>query len=163
MKNTLSRSLNLLVLAGILLTVAALAGLPLILTAVLKHYEEFMQQYPYAPWQITGCVYACAVPYLWALFRLKKISRCFAQDRAFAPEVVQSFRTIGICALAEAVLLCLASFFPLLAFHTYLYALTVLPALILPFVCIAVALLAFSIAAVFRRAAEMKEENESIF
>ena len=163
MKRSISSFLNQFVMAGIILTLCALVLTPLVLTASLKHYVEFMEQYPYAVEIVVGCIYVCAAPYVYALIRLKKICTYFVKEEPFAPEIARGFQSIAKCGFADAILICAAMFVPCYAFESGISALTIFPAFIALFIGTTVGCLALVMASIFQKASEIKEENDSIF
>lgn len=163
MKSKALNFLNVFMVIGIALTVFAMAITPLVLTASLKQYHEFMEENPYAVFALTLAFYACVMPFLLGLFKLKKICKCFKKGDFFAPEISEGFRKIAVYAFVDAAIIFTVQVAPSIFFGAFMYALTVIPAFVFPFVCITIGLLSLVMAIVFREATEIKVENESIF
>ena len=155
--------LNIFVLIGIALTLLAMAGTPLVLTASLKHYTEFMAENPHAVISLTISFYLCVLPFLMALIRLKKMCRHFTKKDFFLPEISEGFRRIAVYAFLDGIIIFAVQFAPTLLFGSFMYALTVIPAFVFPFVCVSIGLLSLVMSVIFREAAELKAENELIF
>lgn len=161
-KNVTYRLLNTLMLVGIALTLCALVGTPLVLTAFFKS-SDFKPQNPHAVEITTAFIYCCAVPFVAALFRLKSICRRLCGDSAFSPKIVRGFTDIAICAFAEAVVFLGAQLIACIGFQAYMMALTVIPTFIVLFVSITAGFLALVFANIFKKAAQIKEENDLTF
>lgn len=157
------RFLNFFMIVGIAITIIVLALTPLVLTASLKHYHEFMEENPYAVMELTVTFYICVLPFLLALFKMKKICKKFKSGEFFSPAVSDGFRRIAIYAFADAAIIFLVQFAPSVFFGSFLYALSIVPAFILPFICVTIGLLSLVMSIVFREASEIKAENDSIF
>ena len=151
--------LNGLVIAGIVLTLLAVLASPFIIVA-----GEFSALPPYTWILTTASVYVCAVPYLAALIELKLICSRIFTDKAFSMGTAKKFRNIGICAFAELLIFSVdqAVLCSMLAVYE-LMGLYYLPVFVFIFVCIVAGVLAFAMSGVFKRAADIKEENDGIF
>ncbi|MEW9096005.1 MAG: DUF2975 domain-containing protein [Clostridiaceae bacterium] len=161
-ERTTSKILNKLVVVGIILTILTLIGTPLALTALIKT-SGMKPSVPNMKWILTACIYACAVPYVLALFKLKKICELLTGENSFSPIISKEFKVIAICAFAEAVIYILSNLFLYLVFDFYLYAITVLPLIIVTFVALTAGFLCLLMSSIFKRAAEIKEENDLTF
>lgn len=155
--------LNGLVIAGIALTLFAVLASPFIIVAIIKA-GEFSALPPYTWILTTASVYACAVPYLAALIELKFICSRIFTDKAFSMGTAKKFRNIGICAFAELLIFSVdqAVLCSMLAVYE-LMGLYYLPVFVFVFVCIVAGVLTFAMSGVFKRAADIKEENDGIF
>lgn len=163
MNKNVSIFLNQFTMAGIILTLGVLVLTPLVLTASLKHYVEFMEQYPYAVEFLTAGIYVCAIPYVCALIKFKKICKYFAKGEIFIPEIAKNFQDIAKCAFVDAVLVCAALVVPCYVFEAGLSALTIFPAFIVLFVGITIGLLSLVMASIFQQVYAIKKENDLIF
>lgn len=154
--------LNGLVIAGIVLTLLAVLASPFIV-AIIKA-GEFSALPPYTWILTTASVYACAVPYMAALIELKLICSRIFTDKAFSLGTAKKFRNIGICAFAELLIFSVdqAVLCSMLAVYE-LVGLYYLPVFVFAFVCVVAGVLAFAMSGVFKRAADIKEENDGIF
>lgn len=155
--------LNGLVIAGIVLTLLAVLASPFIIVAIIKA-GEFSALPPYTWILTTASVYVCAVPYLAALIELKLICSRIFTDKAFSMGTAKKFRNIGICAFAELLIFSVdqAVLCSMLAVYE-LMGLYYLPVFVFVFVCIVAGVLAFAMSGVFKRAADIKKENDGIF
>ena len=150
--------LNGLVIAGIVLTLLAVLASPFIIVAIIKA-GEFSALPPYT-WILTSAsVYACAVPYMAALIELKLICSRIFTDKAFSIGTAKKFRNIGICAFVELLVFAVDQ----AVLCSMLMGLYYLPVFVFIFVCVVAGVLAFAMGGVFKRAADIKEENDGIF
>ncbi|WP_315118246.1 DUF2975 domain-containing protein [uncultured Clostridium sp.] len=161
-ERTSSKVLNGLVIAGIILTILALIGTPLTLTALLK-ISRMEISVPNMNWILTACIYVCAVPYLIALFKFKRICKLLTDENSFSSIISKEFQVIAICAFAEVVIYILSNLFLYVVFDFYLYAMTVIPLIIIPFIGVTAGFLCLVMSGIFKRAAEIKEENDLTF
>ncbi|KNF08295.1 protein of unknown function DUF2975 [Gottschalkia purinilytica] len=159
-KNINSKILDLIVALGIILTLISLLGTPLVLTAFFKTQLLDPEIYHSLVVDITACIYICAVPYLIALFKLKRLCKLVVKNNPFSIEVPKSLKIISTCAFSEVILFngCLAYLYYLQ--NIYLYALTVVPAIIVTFVSIFIGFLGLVLAQLFEKAIAIKEEND---
>lgn len=163
-EQTNSKILNSLIVIGITLTLIALVATPLVLTAMLKVSKTQLSiAYSSMAFVLSFCIYACAVPYVIALFNLKTIYKLLTGENAFSPIVAQKFKTISTCAFAEAIIFIVANLFLFLVYDFYLYALTVIPLIIVPFVSITLGFLFLVMSTIFKKSVEIKEENDLTF
>lgn len=155
--------LNTVVILGIIFTLIVLAGVPFIAAAFFKS-SEFGGLHPYE-WEITVfSVYACAVPFVIALFKLKKVCSLLFTQEAFSQKVAGKLRTIGICAFVEAGVFLAVQIVAGITLGLYqLLALYYIPCAVVLFICIALGFLLLVISDVFKKAAEIKEENDLTF
>lgn len=161
-ERTSSKILNGLVIIGIILTILALIGTPLVLTAFLKSSSMKLSA-PNIKWILTVCIYLCAVPYVTALFKLKKICRLLKGENSFSPIISKEFQVIAICAFVEAIIYILSNLFLYIVFDFYLYAATIMPLIIVVFLAVTIGFLCLVMSNIFKRAAEIKEENDLTF
>lgn len=96
-----SKILNGLVIVGIILTILALISIPLLLTAFFKT-SGMKVEISNMKWILTACIYLCAVPYLIALFKFKRICKLLTSENSFSPIISKEFQILAICAFAEA-------------------------------------------------------------
>lgn len=165
MKKDLNQKiLNSIIVVGIVLTIIALVAMPLGLTAMMKAWGEQMSiTKGNMPLILSCAIYICAIPYLIGLFKLKKICKLLRSQNKFSVLIVKELRDIGICAFSEAIIFIFMTVCLYGIFGFYLYALTILSLIIIPFVSIALSLLFFQMSEVFKIAVEIKEENDLIF
>lgn len=161
-QKVLSRCLNGLIDAGIALTFLAMAAVPFVLAAFFKA-SEFPPVNDYTDTILTVSILLCAVPYVCALFFLRRIGRLMTGEKAFSPEMARQFVRISVCAWCEAVLSVAVTLTLTFAFDIYLYALTVIPCFIVVFLSVTAGFLSLVFAGIFTRAAEIKEENDLTF
>lgn len=163
-KSINSKILNGLIIFGIVLTIVALVGMPLVLTAALKvSGMEFDRSYSKIAISISILIYICAVPYVIALLKLKSICKALTGENSFALSIAEDFKIVGICAFVEAVTFIGANLILYFVYHIYLYALTIIPLFVVPFIAITLGFLFLTMSNVFKKASEIKEENDLTF
>ena len=159
MKNTInSKILNTLVTTGIVLTLLSLAATPLILTAFFK--SALSMTGTNLDLIVAMAIYVCAVPYVAALFDLKKICKLFATDNYFSEKTPMYLKRISIYAFSEVILFNGAAIFLYYFFDVYLYALTIVPCVIISFVSISIGLLCLVLSKLYAVVNEIKDEND---
>ncbi|HAK42842.1 MAG TPA: DUF2975 domain-containing protein [Clostridium sp.] len=135
-----SKILNILVVLGILLTLLGLLGTPLITTAFFK--SAFSQ--PNSPLiiVIVSCIYLCAIPYIIALLKLKKLCKLIGENDLFSIDATKSLRTISICAFSEIILFNGCSAYLIYVHDMFLYALSIVSMIIITFISLVIGFLA---------------------
>ena len=160
MQKKTTKFLYYFVLVGIVLTIGALIMVPEALTIFLKNSDRFVYR-PCAVFALTVCIYACALPYVVALFQLKGICKMFVQGQFFESRVSEKFKDISMCAFLDAVLVFMFLIVGIAVFECCCSFLIIFPLLVLSF--IGLGIISLTISQVFDYASDMKEENESIF
>lgn len=160
-KTISSKLLNGFVVAGIVLTIIALVCAPLVMTAFFKTLQ--VESPSDLAFVISGCIYACAISYLISLFKLKSICKLLSSENPFTIKISNHFKTIGILAFLEVFIFLLVNLFLYFTYNIFLYALTIIPLFIVPFIPITLGFLAFVMSNIFKKATEIKEENDLTF
>lgn len=156
--NKSSKVLNIIVVCGIALTVLVLLAAPLVITAFLKSALSMLNQEMVLV--ITGCIYVCAVPYMIALFQLKKLSKIAVGGNPFRLVTAKALKVIAYCSFSEILLFNGCSLFLVYAYDMFLYALTIVPMVVVSFLALAIGFLSLTLAQLFEEAARIKEEND---
>lgn len=157
-RNVSAKVINILVIAGIAITLLGLLATPLVLTAFLKSAFFILDQGLVTA--ITSCIYLCAVPYLIALFNLKKICRIVVRNNPFTFDTAKALKIISICAFSEIVLFNGCSIYLVYAHDVFLYAMTIMPMIIVTFISLAIGFLGLTLSQLFEQATRIKEEND---
>ncbi|MDU1350725.1 DUF2975 domain-containing protein [uncultured Clostridium sp.] len=84
-------------------------------------------------------------------------------ENSFSPIISKEFQVIAICAFAEAIIYILSNLFLYIVFDFYLYAVTIIPLIIVVFLAVTIGFLCLVMSNIFKRAAEIKEENDLTF
>lgn len=158
MKNNYSKILNIIVSVGIGLTLALLAGLPFVLGALSKSPSLDMESKFIII--ITMGIYICAIPYIIALFNLKKLCYHITSKNPFSKSIPKIINNIAYCALSEVVLFNLMNILLYLIYDIYLYALTILPCVLVSFVSLAIGVFALVSSKLFEMTIDIKDEND---
>ncbi len=158
MKNNYSKILNIIVSVGIGLTLILLAGIPFILGALSKSSDLNMEsKYVII---LTGGIYVCAVPYVIALFNLKKLCSHITSKNPFSESIPKIIKNIAYCAFSEVVLFNLVNILLYFVYDIYLYALTILPCVLVSFVSLAIGVFALVSSKLFEIIIDIKDEND---
>ncbi|SCH46076.1 MULTISPECIES: DUF2975 domain-containing protein [unclassified Romboutsia] len=158
MKNNYSKILNIIVLVGILLTIMLLAGIPFILGALSKSADIGIESKFIVT--ITGGVYICALPYVVALFNLRRLCKYITSKDAFSRSIPKYINNIAYCAFSEVIIFNLMNIIFYFAFDIYLYAITIFSCVIVSFLSLAIGVFALISSKLFERVIEIKDEND---
>ena len=157
-KDYSSNILNSIVVIGIILTLIALLAMPLILTAMLKSGLGIVGSS--LPMNISIVIYICAAPYVIALFILKKLCKIVAIKQPFSRDITKYLKKISICAFSEILIYNIVQVLLYYIFDIYLYGLTIILAIVVSFVSLAIGFLSLVLSKLFDMAIEIKEEND---
>lgn len=155
-KDVSSKILNILVILGIMLTILALLIAPSVLSESFGGLSKNVVR------SITIGLYICAIPYVTALFMLKKLCKLISINKPFSKEVPKTLKNISICAFVEIVIFNLVTI--VLSF-VYIYEKdmffsTMMSSMIISFVILAIGFLSLVTSKLFKMAIEIKEEND---
>ena len=152
-KNFSSNLLNKIITTGIILTFLALLSTPLILTAIFKNRLGIVNSN--IPISISIGLYICAIPYIIALFILKKISKQIAIKDPFNIKI-----PIPFCAFSEIILFNIVCIVLYYVFNIYLYGITIMSSIVVSFVSLAIGVLSIVLSQLMKIAIEIKDEND---
>ncbi|MEG1409630.1 MAG: DUF2975 domain-containing protein [Terrisporobacter sp.] len=159
MKNSSSyRILNNIIILGIVLTLLSLCALPLVITAYLKSGYNIVDSN--LPLIMSIGIFICAVPYIVALFLLKKLCKQIVLKQPFSREIPKYLKQISICAFSEILIFNVTQLVLYYFFDIYLYGLTIVSAIIVSFISLAIGFLSMVLGKLFEMAIEIKEEND---
>ncbi|WP_018592689.1 DUF2975 domain-containing protein [Terrisporobacter glycolicus] len=158
MKNSYSKILNIIVSAGIILTLIMLAGLPFILGALSKSASINIES-KYVTVMTVG-IYICAAPYVIALFNLKKLCSHITSKNPFSQSIPKLINNIAYCSFSEVILFNLINIIFYFVFNIYFYALTILPCVIVSFLSLAIGVFALVSSKLFEMTIDIKDEND---
>ena len=157
-KNFSSNLLNKIITTGIILTFLALLSTPLILTAIFKSRLGIINSN--IPISISIGLYICAIPYIIALFILKKISKQIAIKDPFNIKIPILLEQISICAFSEIILFNIVCIVLYYVFNIYLYGITIMSSIVVSFVSLAIGVLSIVLSQLIKIAIEIKDEND---
>lgn len=157
-KNFVENTLNKIVLVGIILTMVMLLFMPLGITAILKSATGIVGTN--IPFIISIGIYICAVPYVIALFFLKKLSQLVANKDPFSKEIPIYLKKIAMCAFSEILIFNLVQLGLYCFFDVYFYAITVIPSILVSFISLAIGFLSIVLGKLFEMAIDIKDEND---
>ncbi|WBW96786.1 DUF2975 domain-containing protein [Oceanirhabdus sp. W0125-5] len=157
-KNPIPRILHMIVILGITLTCIVLLGAPAITTAFLK--SRFSMSDGKLVITIATCIYFCAVPYVIALFKLKKLSSLVVNNNPFSMESVKSLNVISICAFIEIIIFIACTSYLKYSVEFFKNIILGGPYIVLAFLCVTIGLLCLVLSQLFEIAIKIKEEND---
>ncbi|MDU1540780.1 MAG: DUF2975 domain-containing protein [Paeniclostridium sordellii] len=159
MNNSISsKILNNIILVGIILTFIVLLFIPLGLTAAFKSSLGIVGSN--MPMIISISIYICAIPYVIALFNLKKLCKLIDKKEPFSKNIPKYLKTISICAFSEIFIFNIVQIGLYYFFGIYLYALTIIPSVVVSFISLAIGFLSLVLGKLFVMAIEIKDEND---
>ncbi len=150
--------LNCLVFLGLFITILMIFATPLITTAFLK--SRFALLDTSLVIKISICIYLCALPYVIAIFNLKKICKLVAENNAFSLNIVDYLKVISFCSFSEIIIFIIGA--------TYLKHSTVFlknallfgPIFIVTFIGLTIGFLFLVLSQLFKTFIEIKDEND---
>ncbi|MEF9991772.1 MAG: DUF2975 domain-containing protein [Romboutsia sp.] len=157
-KNFSSKILNYIVMLGIILTLLTLLAIPLLLTAIFKSNLGIVGSN--MPVNIAIGVYICAIPYVVALFILKKLCKLIAIKQPFSRKIPLYLKQISICAFSEILIFNIVQLALYYIFDIYLYGLTIISVIVVSFVSLSIGFLNIVLSKLFDMVIEIKEEND---
>ncbi|GAA0085893.1 DUF2975 domain-containing protein [Clostridium sp. CTA-7] len=157
-KNLNYKILNFLVLLGICITLLMLLGTPLITTALLKSEYSLLDKNLVI--KISTCIYLCAVPYVIALFNLKKICKLVAKNNAFSLNIVNSLKIISFCSFSEIIIFIMSTTYLKYSTDFFRNALLLGPIFIVIFIGTTIGFLFLVLSQLFKIFIEIKDEND---
>lgn len=158
MKNNYSKILNIIVSVGIVLTLIILAGLPFILGALSKS-ESLNMESRYVI-ILTSGIYICAVPYVIALFNLKRLCSHITSKNPFSESIPKIINNIACCSFSEGIIFNLMNIVFYFVFNIYFYGITVLLCVLITFLSLAIGVFALVSSKLFEMTIDIKDEND---
>ena len=157
-KNFSSRILNNIVSIGIFITLILFLLIPLLFNYFFKNTLGLVGG-NISLFVSTG-VYICIIPYLIALISLKKLCNLIAKKNPFSRQIPYHLKSIAICAFSEILIFNVVQLFLCYLFNVYLYALNIIPAILVSFISLAIGFLSLVLGRLYTMAIEIKEEND---
>lgn len=173
-KNMSYKILNILLILGIVITVAALFLVPSIVPSMLsdlfKSYSIDIGQGNLARFPLglniatttSIGVYICAVPYVIALFLLKRLCTLLTMKNPFTKEVPKRFKEISICVFVEFLLVNIITALILFVyiFDKDLFFSTFMILGITSLLLLVIGLVSLTASNLFNMAIQLKDEND---
>ncbi len=150
--------LNLIVVLGISLTCILLLGTPLITTAFLKSQFSLLDHNLVMIFTI--CIYLCAIPYVIALFKLKKLCALVVKNNPFSIESVKSLKVISICSFSEILIFIGCTKYLDYSVERFKNIPLGFPIIILTVICLTIGFLCLVLSQLFEIAINIKDEND---
>lgn len=159
-----SNILYYLVKIGLAITILGLLVFPGIFTTFLKivYIDESLMPIPKQNFYIIGIIsfYILSIPYTIIIIHLNKIVNLLKKEEYYNSIIVKRLKKISLIFLILSVLYPLINIFLYYGFNIFLYALTIIPSIILPFLGIVLSLLFFIAAKFYENTIAIKEEND---
>ena len=150
--------LNCLVFLGLFITILMLFATPLVTTAFLKSRFSLLDTNLVI--KISICIYICAVPYVMAIFNLKKICKLIAENNAFSLDIVDYLKVISFCSFSEIIIFIIGATY---VKHSTVFlknALLFGPIFIVTFIGLTIGFLFLVLSQLFKIFIEIKDEND---
>lgn len=150
--------LNCLVFLGLFITILMLFATPLVTTAFLKSRFSLIDTNLVI--KISICIYICAVPYVMAIFNLKKICKLIAENNAFSLNIVDHLKVISFCSFSEIIIFIIGATYVKHSTVFFKNALLFGPIFIVTFIGLTIGFLFLVLSQLFKIFIEIKDEND---
>jgi hypothetical protein len=167
MKKDISyKILNFLIGLGIVITLVALLIVPQALSDMLKQTGKSIAPILFMGKDIVDSstigIYICAVPYVIALFLLKRLCKLLSKNNTFLEEVPKLLKNIATCAFIDFVLVNLIAVFIafIYIFDKDMFFSTIMISNTISLVILVIGLLSLVSSKLFKRAIDIKSEND---
>lgn len=157
-KNSVAKILNGIVIIGISITLILILANPLIVTAFLKSHYSILNNKLVL--NISTCIYLLSIPYIIALFKLKKLCSLVIKSTPFSIEIVRSLKTISKCSFIELFIILICKKYLDYAIEGFNKIPLLLPITALIIICLTIGFLCIILSQLFELAIEFKEEND---
>lgn len=161
-KNSI-KALNTLIKIGLVLTIIALALFPLVYTAFLKvTYNQYNFDFNKNIAFYIGIFsfYILSIPYLFIIVNLNSIAKNFKNNDFFNVNISKNLKNIAILFLTIGVFYLAINIILYYIFNIFLYALTIIPSFIIPFISIVLSLIFFIASEFYLNIINIKDEND---
>lgn len=154
--------INMLVNLGMVFTILLGLGFPLIYNAFIKTIlNSGISLDKYLVLNLGYlCFYILYVPYLFFIYKLRGISKILSKEDYFNIKIAKNLNIMGKTMILIGVLYVAINIFLFYKYDLYLYALTIIPVIIIPFVAITLGLLFIFSGELYSNIIEIKEEND---
>ncbi|HBB9210785.1 TPA: DUF2975 domain-containing protein [Escherichia coli] len=157
-KSLNDKILNCLVFLGLFITILMIFATPLITTAFLK--SRFALLDTSLVIKISICIYLCALPYVVAIFNLKKICKLVAENNAFSLNIVDYLKVISFCSFSEIIIFIIGATYLKHSTVFFKNALLFGPIFIVTFIGLTIGFLFLVLSQLFKTFIEIKDEND---
>ncbi|CAH2215408.1 DUF2975 domain-containing protein [Tepidibacter aestuarii] len=159
MKNNFnSKILNMIVILGISITCILLLGTGFITTAFFKSQFSLIDHSLVI--SVTICIYLCAIPYIIALFGLKRLCSLVVKNNPFSMQIVKSLKVISICSFSEIIIFIGCVNYLKHSVEFFKYTVWGAPIIALTIICLTIGFLCLVLSQLFKIAIKIKEEND---
>lgn len=157
--NFTSKILNIILIIGIIITIALMVFSPFIIAAFLK-VSQIGTGDDFMFYSIVIAFLILALPYVVALIKLRTLSGLASKNAPFTQKSVNSLKIISICAFLEIILFVICANIIKHTFIVFNDVLLTAPTIFIGFICITLGLVFAVLAQLFNKAKELKEEND---
>ncbi|MEG1311846.1 MAG: DUF2975 domain-containing protein [Romboutsia sp.] len=136
----------------------SLLATPLILTAIIKSNLGIVKSN--MAMNISIGIYICVIPYIVALFILKKLCKLISTKQPFSKKIPLYLKQISVCAFSEILIFNIVQLALYYIFDIYLYGITIMLVIVVSFVSLAIGFLSMVLSKLFEMVIEIKDEND---
>lgn len=159
MKNNFSqKSLNAIVNLGICITFILLLATPLITTAFFKSQFSLLESNLVI--NVVVCIYLFSIPYVIALFKLKKLCILIKKNNPFSMDSIKSLKVISICSFSEIIIFTGCITYLKHSVDFFKYTIIGGPIIIVTFISLIIGFLFLVLCQLFEIVIKIKEEND---
>ena len=159
MKNNFSqKSLNAIVNLGICITFILLLATPLITTAFFKSQFSLLESNLVI--NVVVCIYLFSIPYVIALFKLKKLCILIKKNHPFSMDSIKSLKVISICSFSEIIIFTGCITYLKHSVDFFKYAIIGGPIIIVTFISLIIGFLFLVLCQLFEIVIKIKDEND---
>lgn len=157
-KKFIPKILNTIVVLGISITCILILANPLIITAFLKSQYSLLNHEIVIT--ISTCIYFLGVPYIIALFKLKKLCGLVVKNNPFSIESVKSLKIISMCSFSELLIIIGCEKYLDYSVKGFKNIPLGFPIAALTIICLTIGFLCIVLSQLFEMAIKIKEEND---
>ena len=156
--NFIQKTLNMIVILGISITCILLLGTPFITAAFFKSQFSILDHNLVINFVV--CIYLCAIPYVIALFKLKKLCSLVVKNNPFSIDSVKSLKIISICSFSEIIIFIGCVTYLKHSLEFFEYAVFGGPIIVVIFISVTIGFLCLVLSQLFEIAIKIKDEND---
>ncbi|WP_038298930.1 DUF2975 domain-containing protein [Metaclostridioides mangenotii] len=164
LKNISYKALNIMMIIGIAITLLVLFVVPSIVSEIVYSFQTSRSLDSNIVTNITVSVYLCSIPYLIALFSIKRFCKILVTEKnPFSKEVPNIFKIISKCAFVEFIIFNITTFLITFKyiFDKNMFFSIVMLSVIISLIILAVDFYSLISLKFFTMAIDIKDENDN--
>lgn len=162
-KDLSAKILKLILTIGLLITILISVFSPFIFGAFFKTTGNVNLVGTALFYSVTGSFILCAIPYIVALFNLKRLLKLILINKSFSSKSIKILNIIAICSFSELIIFILSTNIVKRVFiENFEYVLLTAPIILVSFICLTLGFMFLVLAKLFKNALELKEENDMV-